>query len=46
MERTSPVAVVIDDGSSGVVIALNLRTDSEPGLAMVAERMICPSLGA
>jgi hypothetical protein len=37
------VAVVNDDGGAGVVIALNLHTDNEPGLPMVAERMICPS---
>ena len=41
---TRSVAVVSDDGSSGVVIALNANTPSEPELPLVAERMICPSL--
>jgi D-alanyl-D-alanine carboxypeptidase len=41
---TRSVAVVNDDRSAGVVIALNLHTENEPGLPMVAERMICPSL--
>jgi D-alanyl-D-alanine carboxypeptidase len=42
---TKSVALVNDDGTAGIVIAFNLYTGTEPGLSVLADEMICPSLG-
>ena len=38
---THSIAFVTDDGTAGVVIAINLRTDVDPNLLAVAESLVC-----
>ena len=41
---TRSVAVIREDGYAGAVIALDANTASEPGLPVVAERMLCSNI--
>ena len=38
---THSIAIVNDDGTAGVVIAINLRTDVDPNLLALAESLVC-----
>ena len=41
---TASIALVADDGSSGVVASINLRDGSDPGLPALADDLLCPAL--
>jgi D-alanyl-D-alanine carboxypeptidase len=43
IDGTQSIAIVSLDGSEGVVIAINLRTETDPNLLGLAESLLCPT---
>ena len=41
IDGTQAIAIVTADGSAGVVVAVNLRTNVDPNLLGVAESLLC-----
>jgi D-alanyl-D-alanine carboxypeptidase len=44
MNGTASIALVSEDGTDAVVVALNLRDGSDPGMPALADDLLCPAL--